>query len=74
MEGRRLISEVPASIQSAVRLPIHQKACELLEIKKNLRKAALYKLPEAIQPLVEAEVRRLFDVQHAQRRGSGPAH
>jgi hypothetical protein len=68
MEGRKLISEVPEAIQSAVRLPIYQKACELLAIKKDLRKAALYKLPEAIQPLVEAEVRRLFDVYAAQRR------
>ena len=67
MEGRKLISEVPEAIQSAVRFPIYLKACEILEIKKDLRKAKLKELPEAIQPLVETEVRRLY-VYAAQRR------
>jgi hypothetical protein len=67
MEGRKLISEVPKAIQSAVRFPIYLKACEILAVKKDLRKAKLKELPEAVQPLVEAEVRRLY-VYAAQRR------
>jgi hypothetical protein len=67
MEGRTLISEVPASIQSAVKFHVYEIARGILQINKNLRKEALYKLPEAVQPLVEAEVRRLY-VYAAQRR------
>lgn len=73
MAGKKRIDEVPEAIQSAVRLPIHHEALKILEIKKELRKDALHKLPETIQSLVEAEVRRMFDVQLAQRR-SGPAY
>ena len=68
MEGRKLISEVPASIQSAVKFHVYEIARGILQINKNLRKEALYKLPEAVQPLVEAEVRRLFDVYAAKRK------
>ena len=71
MAGKKRIDEVPKAIQSAVRLPIYQEALKILELKKDLRKDALYKLPEAIQPLVEAEVRRIYHVQPSQkRRGS----
>jgi hypothetical protein len=65
MAGRvNPVDEQPA-VQSIMMLQIYQMACLILEMPKEERKPFVNSLPLTLQPYVEDEVRRIFDVRRA---------
>ena len=55
---------LPDALQSAIRLPIYTRACEVLaEPTRAARRARLDSEPESIRALVEAEALRLHKLR-----------
>ena len=62
--GTKPIEDLEAGIRSAIRIEIYRAACEVLEHQdKNVRKAALEKMPAKIRPHIEAEARRIWEMR-----------
>ena len=65
LEGRVRLEDADPSVQSWARLPIHQAAVDIMQIRgRKARRAALERIPETIRPHVRARVEELW-----QRRG-----
>lgn len=60
LSGKVRMEDEDDSIRSAVRLPIYHGAESILSLPtKEMRRAALLKIPESVRPYVEAEAIRL---------------
>ena len=65
MSGQVNPVDEPPAVQSIMMLQIYQMACLILEMPKEERKPFINGLPLTLQPYVEQEVRRIFDVRRA---------
>lgn len=66
MEGKKPLEDTPEAIQSAVRLPIYEMACMILDMERSERQPFINNLPVLIRPHIEAETRRIYNVQRTQ--------
>ena len=61
LEGRARLEDAEPAVQSWARLPIHQAAVEIMQIRsRQARRAALERIPETIRPHVRARVEELW--------------
>ena len=65
MEGNNPLEDMPEAIQSAVRLPIYEMACMILDMGRSERQPFINNLPVLIRPHIEAETRRIYNVQRS---------
>ena len=65
MEGKKPLEDMPEAIQSAVRLPIYEMACMILDMERSERQPFINNLPVLIRPHIEAETRRIYNVQRS---------
>ena len=64
LSGTASYSDLPAALQSAIRLPIYYRACAVLaEPTKEARRARLDTEPESVRALVETEAFRLHKLR-----------
>ena len=64
MAGTADYNFLPAALQSAIRLPIYNRACAVLsEPTKDARRAKLDNEAESVRGLVEAEAIRLYKLR-----------
>lgn len=64
MEGKTLLTDAHPSIQSCLRLPIYQKAVQILELPtKQDRCWELEKAPPLIRPFLEEEILRIWEMR-----------
>lgn len=63
LDGTMPISQAPPAVQSCVRLPIYHKAVEILDMPKGARKAAIQAAPALLQPYLEAEIIRVWELR-----------
>ena len=70
LAGEMPLGEAPRAVQSWAQFFIYQGAEEVLTFENvDERRAALGKLPALVRPLVEAEVRRLWEWRRLRRDG-----
>ncbi len=68
LEGRVIITDASPSIQSCLRLPIYQKAAQILELPtKQDRRWELEKAPPLIRPFLEEEILRIWELRKQSR-------
>jgi hypothetical protein len=61
LKGEVDLADTPDSIQSVMRLPIYQRAVEIIRMdSQDNRRWALSRIPDKLRPYVEAEVKRLW--------------
>ena len=65
MEGKKPLEDMPEAIQSAVRLPIYEMACMILDMERSERQPFINNFPVLIRPHIEAETRRIYNVQRS---------
>jgi len=64
MNGTADYNFLPEALQSAIRLPIYYRACEVLaEPTKKDRRAKLDAEPESVRGLIEKEALRLYKLR-----------
>ena len=61
LTGRLPYSELNASGRSYISMPIYRIACEVLSKPFNARAGLIQAHPADLQPLIKAEVTRLFN-------------
>ena len=64
MAGTADYNFLPAALQSAIRLPIYNRACSVLaEPNKEARRAKLDSEAESVRALVETEALRIYKLR-----------
>jgi hypothetical protein len=64
LNGYAPLEKQPRAIQSACSLHFYEAACEILNMKKEVRKQALEALPALVQPHVEQEIWRIWRLRN----------
>lgn len=65
LDGAVLPSEMNKACLSAMSFKIYQIACEVLRLPGNdMKREAIEKYPDAIQTLIRAECRRVYDLRN----------
>lgn len=68
LEGRVLLTEASASIQSCVRLPLYQKARQILDLPtRDKRRWEIEKAHPMIRPFLEEEIMRIWELRKADK-------
>jgi hypothetical protein len=65
LKGYSPLEKQPKAIQSACAIHFYEVACEILNMKKEVRKKALEALPELVRPHVEQEIWRVWELRNA---------
>ena len=64
LEGALSLDDMTKASRSNMRLAIYNIACSVLKLPSNdMKREAIEKHPEAIQTLIRAECRRLYDMR-----------
>lgn len=69
LEGRTAMEDADPAIRSYVRLPIYQKAVEILSIANvRERREILSKAPPLIRPYLEEEIMRVWELRRSTKQ------
>ena len=60
LEGRAQPEALGPSWAADLGMPIHKKACAILDMPKDVRRATIENHPPAVAKLLAAEVKRLY--------------
>lgn len=64
LEGAVSLDELEPAIKSALRLPVYNIACKVLNLPSNdMKREEIEKHPDAIQALIRLECRRVYDLR-----------
>jgi len=66
LQGLTAMEDADPAIRSYVRLPIYQKACEILALETiDERREVLRQAPPLIRPYLEEEIMRIWDLRRS---------